>query len=64
MAKHVATIRANLSFRGMTISTTYVISKRSPFNLAVKHRKTGGYNLILYQKVSAPPQRKKRHSQP
>ena len=64
MAKHVATIRAKLSFHGMSVLTTFLISKRSPFSLAVKHRKSGGYNLILFQKSLGTKIKKSRSPRP
>jgi hypothetical protein len=60
MAKHVATIRAHRDFHGMSIYTHYTISQKKPFYLAVKHKKNGDYNLILYEKTSSMKAKKSR----
>lgn len=39
----------------------WVRSKNSPFYLAVKHKKNGDYNLILYEKTSAAERKNPSH---
>jgi hypothetical protein len=62
LAKHTVTIHARPDYHGLRVFTDYSVGKNSPFYLAVKHRKNGDFNLIVYEKTSSVAKRKKSRS--